>query len=119
MPMYACDLKTVFPGTGLDKVVEAASLTAEEVKEWAKALEGDSGLALDEWQLLLSEVAKYSLDLTNLARGEIRTLMKSTNRITEGEGADLEWSVRLDSGYIVFGEMEDFCIEIMKAWLNT
>lgn len=117
MPMYACDLKTVFPDTNLEQVVEAASLTHEVAKEWAQDLQGQSGLELEEWELLLSEVAKYSLDLTNLARGEIRTLMKTTDRITERP--DLEWSVRLDSGYIVFGEMEDFCIDIMKAWLNT
>ena len=123
MPMYACDVNRVFPGTKISQIVEAASLTPEEAAchaaytmEIAPFL-GDQ-VSLEELSLLLTEAGERSLNLSNLARGEIFTLMKTKSEISFNR-RQKEWTVKLPSGSITFGEMEDFCIEIMGAKLNS
>jgi hypothetical protein len=119
MPMYACDIPGLYPGTKLNLVIEDASLTSEQAKEWASdALESASFLrelvSLEDLTLLLTEAGERSLNLSNLVRGEISTLMKVKEEISYDRWAK-EWTVTLPSGVLVFGQMEDFCVEIQKA----
>ena len=121
--MYASDIGTVFPGTNLAQVVEDAHLTPEKAGEWAAdALEADASLreqiSLEDLTTILTEAGERSLNLANLVRGEISTLMKVKKEITYNS-PQKEWTVSLPSGSITFGEMEDFCVEIMEAKLNS
>jgi len=123
MVMYASDLGTVFPGTKLAQVVEDATLTPEQAGEWAaEAFESCSTLreqvSLEELTTLLTEAGERSLNLSALVRGEISTLMKIKSEITYNSW-EKEWTVTLPSGSIVFGQMEDYCVEIMEAKLNS
>lgn len=123
MPMYACDVSRVHPGTELPEVLEAASLTPEEAKEAAaQALRYASFLreqvSLEDLTLLLTEAGGRSLNLSNLVRGEISTLMKVKEEVSYYRWGK-EWTVALPSGSIVFGQMEDFCVVIQGAKLNS
>ena len=123
MPMYASDIGTVFPGTKLAQVIEDATLTPEQAEEWAAdALESASFLrgqvSLEDLTRLLTEAGERSLNLSNLLRGEINTLMEEKSEISYDRCAK-EWVVTLPSGYIVFGQMEDFCVVIQEAKLNS
>jgi hypothetical protein len=120
MPMYACDIPRVYPGTELAQVIEAASLTPEEAGEWATdALESASFLrelvSLEDLTQLLAEAGERSLNLSNLVRGEISTLMKVKEEISYNRW-DKEWTVTLPSGTLVFAQCED-CVEIQTAAL--
>ena len=122
MPMYPSDIGIVYPGTKLTKVLKAASLTPEQAIEWATdALESGEFLleqvSKEELTTLLTEAGERSLNLSNLVRGEISTLMKEKSEISYDRWAK-EWTVTLPSGVLVFVEYEDFVIEIQKAKFN-
>ena len=123
MPMYACDVRTLFPGTKLEQVVENATLTPEQAAQRADcALEAAAFLrdqvSLEELTLLLTEAGERSLNLANLVRGEISTLMEVKDEITYDRWAK-EWTVTLPSGRLVFAQCEDFAVEIQAAKLNS
>lgn len=123
MPMYASDIGTVFPGTELAQVIEDATLTPGQAVEWATdALESASFLreqiSLEGLTTLLTEAGERSLNLSNLVRGEISTLMKEKKEISFNRW-EKEWTVTLPSGEIVFAQCEDFAIVIHGAKLNS
>ena len=125
MPMYASDIDRVFPGgTTVADIQHAARLDPGEARDWASdALESASFLrdqvSLEELTKLLTEAGERSLNLANLVRGEISTLMKVKQGEISYDRYTKEWTVTLPSGSIVFGQMEDFSVEIMGAKLNS
>jgi hypothetical protein len=124
MSFYACDLGTRYPGTKLPEVLESARLSPEEAKLWAAdALESDRSLkdqvSFEELETLLTEAGERSLNLANLVRGEVDSLMLSKKEISiefsYGKRGRSFWEVTLPSGTISFVEMEDFCVCISEA----
>ena len=125
MPMYASDIDRVFPGgTTVADIQHAARLDPGEARDWASdALESAKFLrdqvSLEDLTRLLTEAGERSLNLSALVRGEISTLMKVKQEEISYDRWAKEWAITLPSGSIVFGEMEDFTIEIMGAKINS
>ena len=122
MTMYASDIGIVYPGTDVSQVIEDARVPPEKAKQWADELIEEAEFLLEqvskeELVILLTEAGERSLNLSNLVRGEISTLMKVKEEIT-CERCNKVWSVNLPSGVLVFVEYEDFCVEIQEAKFN-
>lgn len=121
MSFYACDLGTRYPGTSLSEVLESARLTPAEARAWTtKALEENNDcfedlVSFEQLETLLTEAGERSLNLANLVRGEILTLMKTKGEEIHYDHWEKEWVIILPSGTISFVEMEDFCVCISDA----
>tara|TARA_Y100000592_G_scaffold32030_1_gene50925 strand:- start:2961 stop:3323 length:363 start_codon:yes stop_codon:yes gene_type:complete len=119
--MYS-DLWVVNPGTPLPDVLKAARLDEQQAKELLADLVECSEFLLEqvsqeELLTLISEAGERSLNLSNLVRGEISTLMKVKEEIN-CERWNKVWTVTLPSGVLVFVEYEDYCVEIQEAKFN-
>ena len=120
MSFYASDLGTRYPGTELSEVLESARLTPTEARLWAAdALESDPCLkdqvSFEGLSHLLTEAGERSLNLADLVKGEILTLMKNKGEELRYDRWAREWVITLPSGTISFVEMEDYCVCISDA----